>query len=105
MVPCDTCVSRESLSSQLVCVDFTATWCGPCKKIAPKFLEMAGTYDDCEFVKVRFVCRGWGRSGFEHQRAAGSVGVRVTEQQKAAPFPASDFSCHEIRLTSTRWRS
>ena len=105
MVSCDTCVSRESLSSQLVCVDFTATWCGPCKKIAPKFLEMAGTYDDCEFVKVRFVCRGWGRSGSEHRRAAGSVGVRITEQQKAAPFPASDFSCHEIRLTSTRWRS
>ena len=39
-------------AGQLVCVDFTATWCGPCKKIGPKFVEMAGIYEDCQFVKV-----------------------------------------------------
>ena len=37
---------------QLVVVDFTATWCGPCQRIGPKFVEMAGEFTDCVFVKV-----------------------------------------------------
>merc|ERR1740130_135341 len=37
---------------KLVCVDFTAAWCGPCQRIGPKFVEMAGTYTDCIFIKV-----------------------------------------------------
>jgi thiol-disulfide isomerase/thioredoxin len=42
----------RALDSQLVVVDFTATWCGPCQKIAPKFAEMADVNTDCVFIKV-----------------------------------------------------
>ncbi|KAJ3396221.1 Thioredoxin-2 [Lobulomyces angularis] len=37
---------------KVVVVDFTATWCGPCKMVAPKFEEMSKKYPDAVFVKV-----------------------------------------------------
>jgi len=39
-------------TTKLVAVDFTASWCGPCQRIGPKFVAMAAEYDDVVFVKV-----------------------------------------------------
>ncbi|XP_041077379.1 thioredoxin-like [Polyodon spathula] len=38
--------------SKLVIVDFTATWCGPCKMISPIFESLAEQHKDVVFLKV-----------------------------------------------------
>ena len=42
----------EAAGGKLVVVDFFATWCGPCKMIAPHLEEMSKTDDSVVFLKV-----------------------------------------------------
>ncbi|KAL2662090.1 hypothetical protein AAZX31_02G021600 [Glycine max] len=43
-------VSKET--NKLMVIDFTATWCGPCKYMDPIIKNFAAKYTDVEFIKI-----------------------------------------------------
>lgn len=42
----------QAAGDSLVVVDYSTTWCGPCKVIAPQYEEMSERFTDVVFVKV-----------------------------------------------------
>lgn len=42
----------ESAGDSLVVVDYSTSWCGPCKIIAPKFEEFSEQYKNVAFLKA-----------------------------------------------------
>ncbi|KAL2349313.1 hypothetical protein Fmac_003313 [Flemingia macrophylla] len=39
-------------TNKLMVLDFTATWCGPCKLMDPVIQEFAAKFTDVEFIKI-----------------------------------------------------
>jgi len=60
----------RSNNGRLLAIDFTATWCGPCKMIGPRFVAMAesGEFKFVDFAKVDVD---------ENQEASMMCGVRA----------------------------
>ncbi len=46
-------VFREKIAEEsLTIIDFTATWCGPCQMVGPKFDELSKKHTNYNFFKV-----------------------------------------------------
>ena len=45
-------LNQSNGNDTLCVVDFSATWCGPCQKIAPYFKTLSQQYEEVEFFKV-----------------------------------------------------
>jgi thioredoxin 1 len=43
---------KKSIATGVSIVDFYATWCGPCKFIAPKVVEFSKQYPNATYLKV-----------------------------------------------------
>jgi len=76
----------KTAGDSLVVVDYSTSWCGPCKIIAPKFDEFSEKYKDVAFLKVM------GDSSPDADKLMRSQGVRA--------LPSFHFWKNEKKLMS-----
>ena len=48
----DAVLLNAATANKLVVIDFTASWCGPCKMIAPLFKELSEEMGNAVFLKI-----------------------------------------------------
>jgi thioredoxin 1 len=48
----DSKIQESKLAGKIIVVDFTATWCGPCRIMSPIFIELSKNYTSLIFLKV-----------------------------------------------------
>ena len=84
-------------SGRLLAIDFTATWCGPCKMIGPLFEAMAGDFPFVDFAKVDVD---------DNQETAAQCGIRAMPTfklyragQQVADFTGADQNRLRALLT------
>jgi len=87
--------AHADAGDKLVVVDFTATWCGPCQRIAPLFNQLADENEDVVFVKVDVdenedvaaACNISAMPTFQYYRG----GKKIEEQIGADPEKLKNF--------------
>ncbi|EOD14573.1 thioredoxin [Emiliania huxleyi CCMP1516] len=84
----------DNAGDALVVVDYSTSWCGPCKIIAPKYDEMSEKYTNVKFLKVM------GDASPEADQLMRSQGVRA----RSVGPPAAN-RLHALPVAATSWRS
>jgi len=91
----------QSAAGALVVVDYSTTWCGPCKVIAPKFDELSDKYPDAVFLKVRWgIYRYWYSTSLDGEDYSTAIPVHGSDGRVAAAAAASRMSAQARRKPS-----
>ena len=87
----------EAVKAPVAVVDFSATWCGPCKMLAPIVEKLAADYDGRALVaKVES-----GSNTTTLQCGTGNGISIVNGQDFYIYLPAGDYSSITVSITST----
>lgn len=75
---------RKYITDNACVVKFTASWCGPCKRIAPTFNEAANKYHD----KIKFI-----------EVSLDDEDEKISTEEKVQAVPNFIFYDHSTKLT------